>query len=47
MLEVLGFEFNGSQHLLQGGYDMLELEINPYGIDALYFDVNRLLDVGF
>jgi hypothetical protein len=47
ILEVLGFEFNGNQHLLQGGYDMLELNENPYGIDALYFDVNRLLDVGF
>ncbi|MEE4255866.1 MAG: DUF4919 domain-containing protein [Bacteroidales bacterium] len=47
ILEVLGFEFNGEQHLLQGGYDMLELEENPFGIDALYFDVNRLFDVGF
>lgn len=47
MVEVLGFEANGTQHLLEGGYDMLELEENPFGIDALYFDVNRLLDVGF
>jgi hypothetical protein len=47
ILEVLGLEFNGSQNLLQGGYDMLELEENPFGIDALYFDVNRLFDVGF
>jgi hypothetical protein len=47
IIEVLGFEFNGNQHLLQGGYDMLELEENPYGIDALYFNVNRLFEVGF
>jgi len=47
ILEVLGFEFNGEQHLLQGGYDMLELEENPFGIDALYFDVNRLFDRGY
>jgi len=47
MLEVLGFKFSGQQYLLQGGYDMLELEKNPYDIDALYFDVGRLFEVGF
>lgn len=47
LLELLGFTFGGQQYLLQGGYDMLELENNPSGINALYFDVQRLLDVGF
>lgn len=47
LLEVLGFEFGGNQYLLEGDFDMLELKENPYGIDALYFDVTRLLEVGF
>ncbi len=47
LLEVLGFEFDGNQHLLEGGFDMLELKVNPAGIDALFFDVSRLLEVGF
>lgn len=47
ILEVLGFEFDGNQQLLEGGFDMLELKENPAGFDALFFDVSRLLDVGF
>lgn len=47
LLEVLSFEFSGNQHLLEGGFDMLELKANSAGIDALFFDVSRLLDVGF
>ncbi len=47
LLEVLGFEFDGNQHLLEGGFDMLELKANLVGIDALFFDVSRLLEVGF
>jgi hypothetical protein len=47
IIEVLGFKFGGNQYLLTGNFDMLELQENPYGIDALYFDVGRLLEVGF
>lgn len=47
MLEVLGFKFGGGQALLAGDYDKLELEENPYGVEALYFDVSRLFAVGF
>jgi hypothetical protein len=47
MMEVLGFKFGGEQYLLNGDFDMLELEANPYGIDALYFDVSRLFAVEF
>lgn len=47
MLEVLGFKFGGKQALLAGDYDMLELEENPYGVEALYFDVSRLFAAGF
>ncbi len=47
MLEVLGFKFGEGQALLAGDYDMLELEENPYGVEALYFDVSRLFAVGF
>jgi len=47
ILEVLGFKFGGGQSLLTGGYDMLELEENPYGVEAFYFDVSRLFAVGY
>ena len=47
MLEVLGFKFGGGQALLAGDYDMLELDENPYGVEALYFNVSRLFAVGF
>ncbi|MCK4568915.1 MAG: DUF4919 domain-containing protein, partial [Bacteroidales bacterium] len=47
MLEVLGFKFGGKQALLAGDYDMLELEENPYGVEALYFDVSRMFAAGF
>jgi hypothetical protein len=47
LLELLGFTFGGQQYLLQGGFDMLELEKNPAGINSLYFNVQKLLDVGF
>ena len=46
IMEVLGFKFGGGQYLLNGGFDMLELEQNRYGVDALYFDVSRLLATG-
>jgi hypothetical protein len=47
LLELLGFRFGGNQQLLKGGYDMLHLEDNNSGITALYFDVGRILEVGF
>jgi len=47
IIEVLGFKFGGNQYLLNGNFDMIELQENPYGVDALYFDVDRLLEVGF
>lgn len=47
LLELLGFRFGGDQQLLQGGYDMLYLEDNNSGINALYFDVGRILEIGF
>jgi len=37
----------GGQALLAGDYDKLELEENPYGVEALYFNVSRLFAVGF
>jgi len=46
IIEVLGFKFGENQYLLSGNYDMLELQENPYGIDALYFNVDRLVEVG-
>lgn len=47
ILEVLGFRFSGTQSLLNNKIDMLEISENPYGIAELYFDVSRLLSVGF
>ena len=46
ILEVLGFQFSGGQALLKGGYDRLEVATNPYGVEALYFDVKLLLEKG-
>ncbi len=46
ILEVLGFRFGGSQTLLKGNYDRLEIAENPYGIMELYFDVNRMIEIG-
>lgn len=47
MVEVLGFKFGMGQALLDDGYDRLNLEDNPYGITELYFNVQRLMEVGF
>jgi len=47
ILEVLGFRFAGTQILLNNKIDLLEISENPYGITELYFDVSRLLSVGF
>lgn len=47
ILEVLGFRFSGTQSLLINNIDMLGISENPYGFTELYFDVSRLLSVGF
>jgi hypothetical protein len=47
IMELLGLQFGGTQALIEEHYDMLEVEENRYGIDALYFDVKRLLEAGF
>ena len=47
ILEVLGFKFGGSQSLIEGNYDLLEIDQNPYGITEIYFDVSRLLSFEF
>ncbi len=47
ILEVLGFRFSGTQSLLINNIDMLGIFENPYGFTELYFDVSRLLSVGF
>ncbi|MEN8224382.1 MAG: DUF4919 domain-containing protein [Bacteroidota bacterium] len=47
ILEVLGFSFGGGQSLTEDNYDLLQLEQNPYEISELYFNVNRLIEVGF
>lgn len=47
ILEVLGFTYAMGQVLLDGGYDVLDVEENPYGVTQLYFNVQRLFEVGF
>lgn len=44
VLSLLGFEFGGSQSLIDGRYDYLALADNPYQIKGFYFDVSRCLD---
>jgi hypothetical protein len=47
ILEVLGFNFGGNQSLIEGNYDLLQVEANPYGVTEIFFDVNRLVQAGF
>lgn len=47
ILEVLGFNFSGSQSLIEGNYDLLEVDQNSYGITEIYFNVNRMIDADF
>jgi len=42
IIDILGFEFGGSQKLTQDVQDYLTLAENSYNIDGLYFDVTRL-----
>lgn len=46
ILEVLGLSFGGRQSL-SGNCDILELAPNELGIPMMYFNVSRLLQVGF
>ncbi|MBZ0326479.1 MAG: DUF4919 domain-containing protein [Altibacter sp.] len=43
LLNILGFEFGGSQSLIEH-YDYLTLGENEYGIEGFYFDVSPCLD---
>jgi len=45
MLNILGFEFGGKQSLTEGLCDRLQVAGNEYGIEELYFDVNRIFEV--
>jgi len=47
ILEVLGFVFHGEQSLIEGDFDLLQIEDNAFGIEEMYFDVSRLIEVGF
>ena len=42
IIDILGFEFGGSQKLTQDVQDYLTLAENSYNIKGLYFDVTRL-----
>lgn len=42
IMDILGFEFGGSQKLTQDVQDYLTLAENSYNIEGLYFDVTRL-----
>ncbi len=44
LLNLLGFDFGGSQSLIDGGYDYLTLAENPYQLEGFYFDVSRCLE---
>lgn len=43
ILNLLGFDFGGSQSLVEGRYDYLTLAENPYQLEGFYFDVSRCL----
>ena len=47
IIEVLGFQHTGQQVLTVNGYDMISLAPNPYGVEAFYFDVRKMLEKGF
>lgn len=42
IIDLLGFEFGGTQELTQDVQDYLTLAENSYNIEGLYFDVTRL-----
>jgi len=45
ILQIAGFEFGGEQSLVSRHYDYLKINKNEYGIEGLYFNVERLLEV--
>jgi hypothetical protein len=45
MLNVMGFQFSGKQSLTDGLCDKLQVAGNEFGIDELFFDVNRIFEV--
>ncbi len=44
MISILGFQYGGSQSLVNGTYDYLTLAENSYGIKGLYFDISASLN---
>src|SRR5574343_275871 len=40
ILNIIGFEFGGSQSLIAGQYDYLKVKENKFKIDGLYFDIS-------
>lgn len=42
ILNILGYEFGGSQKLTDGNCDFLSLKTNDDQIEGLYFDVNQI-----
>lgn len=44
IIDLLGFEFDGEQSLIEHRYDYLTVAENSYGIKGFYFDVSRCLD---
>lgn len=47
ILDVLGFTFGGEQSLIDGYFDRLRVLENELGVEELYFDVSRLIEVEF
>jgi hypothetical protein len=46
VLNALGLHFNGQQSLTQSKCDYLQVDKNDYNLNGLYFNVNRLFEVG-
>lgn len=44
LIGVFGFSYGGEQSLIDGRYDYLTIDENPYEIEGLYFDVSRSLN---
>ncbi len=44
LLSILGFEFGGTQQLIENQYDYLTLSENSYNLKGLYFEVSRCLN---
>lgn len=44
LLDILGFKFGGEQSIVEGRYDYLTLEENPYELKGMYFEVSRLFE---